>query len=579
MICAHCTEEIGGQDWDPRPEICSECGEPPMVDGAYRLEERLGGGEGIAVYRATRLFDSKAVVVKEFALPSAQVHRIRAHFERQGARYQRLHHRGLPQIQDVFVLERDGVTYRYLIDEFLEGSNLFREMQQRQFTGRQVLEILQELAEIVEYLHRQNPPVVHGDIKPATILRFDNYDTLLLLNLGGAQEVRVGGGGRVEELTGSPGFRGPEQAEGPAVEASDIHGLGATAAALICGGNPHQYLSAGGMDRWPGWEAVAPRLRALIDDMVAPDPDDRPTIRQVVRRLEEVHASPARDGLDQAVSVVDWPTNEEALQKQASLSRFLVLLGVMVGVCVVVGIVALMGMSSLMDPDEQVDTWVEEYSPEVVQEDLLEELADDSIEGERDPEDAQEESVDEEPAAAAAPSPPRQPPRPRVARSMPTEVGPLRLGMSLEQAQAAVPNERSWRRRARGRPMPDGELYWIYVSIKGHQDVRCQTYFCDAEGICSVFCEVRYEFDDSSYGEVRGAFKQEFTEAYGLHTRHFNRNTNHHVWWWTHPESELRLRYDGTPRANLRGGTGHGILRLRLESAFYQQWHEENPLP
>ena len=168
-----------------------------------------------------------------------------------------------------------------------------------------------------------------------------------------------------------------------------------------------------------------------------------------------------------------------------------------------------------------------------------------------------------------------EPPLPQQAQDVPSSVGPLRLGMSLETAQEAVPEERKWRRRAAGRPMPDGSHWWVQTPLLG-EEIRCQVYFCDDEGLCRIYCEKHVAYAPQDYGKVRDELFSKYSERYGTHTRYFERDGTHRIWWWTHPEAELRLRTDSTPVENISGDQGHATKRIHLESAFYQQWHDEN---
>lgn len=200
-------------------------------------------------------------------------------------------------------------------------------------------------------------------------------------------------------------------------------------------------------------------------------------------------------------------------------------------------------------------------------------------ESESEPEVIEEEVVEEESAPnsveRAAP-PPREPRRPSVAQRVPSGVGPFRLGMSLDEARQAVPNERDWRRRGRGRPMPEGESWLIQTEFVG-EEMECDVYFCVDEGICSASCTIRVTFAIEDHQKVGDALIAHFQEAYGTETRYFYRDgTTERIFWWTHPEAELVLRAQTQELENIRGDQGHATKRISLESAYYRDWHEAN---
>ena len=173
----------------------------------------------------------------------------------------------------------------------------------------------------------------------------------------------------------------------------------------------------------------------------------------------------------------------------------------------------------------------------------------------------------------SSPSPTRA--RPSVAQKAPQAIGPLRLGMSFEQAQQAVSDERNWRRRAAGRPMPDGQHWWVQTPVLG-EDIRCQVYICEEEGLCRLYCEKHISYAPEDYGKVRDEMLDKFRQRYGTATGTFRRDTDYRSWTWDHPDSQLRVRVSATPPENIRGDEGHGTIRIHLESAFYQRWHEQN---
>jgi class 3 adenylate cyclase/tetratricopeptide (TPR) repeat protein len=123
-----------------------------------------------------------------------------------------------------------------------------------------VLGYLEQLAAAVDHLHRQRPPVVHGDVRPERVL-VTAGDVVVLMFAG----------------TGSS-----------AGTASDIAGFGATAVQLLTGMRPGT-----ARDAWSGapmWEYVdtdaAKHLSRILRRALDPDPARRPgSAGAVVERL------------------------------------------------------------------------------------------------------------------------------------------------------------------------------------------------------------------------------------------------------------------------------------------------------
>ena len=135
-----------------------------ILENRYRVESLLGQGGMGAVYKA---FDQRlrmAVALKENSLVTLDA---RAQFEREALTLARLHHSNLPTVSDHF-MTTDGA--QYLVMTFIEGINLAELLAAH---GRQapadVMSWLGQVCDALTYLHSQNPPIIHRDIKPQNI--------------------------------------------------------------------------------------------------------------------------------------------------------------------------------------------------------------------------------------------------------------------------------------------------------------------------------------------------------------------------------------------------------------------------
>ena len=116
----------------------------------------------------------------------------------------RLDHPNLPKVSDYFALE----DYDCLVMDYVPGQDLQQCIQEARRQERflpvaDVLAWMAQLCDVLVYLHEQEPPVIHGDIKPANIkLTADGRVKLVDFGL-----VRPGDPGDPRTLTGS-GLRG-----------------------------------------------------------------------------------------------------------------------------------------------------------------------------------------------------------------------------------------------------------------------------------------------------------------------------------------------------------------------------------
>ena len=137
------------------------CGE--ILNDTYEVMEEIGQGGGGIVYLAYHLRLQKKVVIKKMKESFGGNIKER----READILKSLHHKYLPQVYD-FVQMGDTV---FTVMDYIEGWDLLRYIQQgQQFDERQLLIWLRQLAEVLEYLHGQHPPIVHSDIKPSNIM-------------------------------------------------------------------------------------------------------------------------------------------------------------------------------------------------------------------------------------------------------------------------------------------------------------------------------------------------------------------------------------------------------------------------
>ncbi len=185
-------------------------------------------------------------------------------------------HPALPLVRDDFF---DGDRYVVAMD-WVDGVDLATLLRDRGRPGLAAWSVLAYLAEAAEglmHLHGQDPPLVHGDVKPANLI-LTKGGKVKLVDFGMAS---MRGGDQAG--TERSGYVAPElAADGAASTASDVYGLAATALALLTGSPP-----AAGRPDWDGVDtAQAEELADAIGRGLAADPTSRPaTPAELVERL------------------------------------------------------------------------------------------------------------------------------------------------------------------------------------------------------------------------------------------------------------------------------------------------------
>ena len=331
---------------------CHDCGMPLILKGRYVPIQELGqGGFGRTFLAFDREFfdpekplvDQSQRVIKQFhsdrlLLPEQMAQAERA-FQREKNILNQLSHAAIPRIYSYFKLqviaERPGdraldsspmVTlhpeqpqsidypspsdnagiinsswlatdtreFHYLVQEYVQGRDLQKELDDRQqtntrFTEAEVLVILRQILAVLAYIHTRPEPVIHRDIKPSNIVYAQAKHTYYLIDFGAVRQIIP----MVEQgLTGhatrfvTPGFSPPEQYNRQVDFSSDLYALAKTAICLLTGSPFNQ-------ESWLQTARVSPQLAQVLDRMSHPHPPQRYQSAQGVQQaLQALESSP-----------------------------------------------------------------------------------------------------------------------------------------------------------------------------------------------------------------------------------------------------------------------------------------------
>jgi WD40 repeat protein/tRNA A-37 threonylcarbamoyl transferase component Bud32/energy-coupling factor transporter ATP-binding protein EcfA2 len=174
-------------------------------------------------------------------------------------------HPGLPIVREDFF---DGDRYVIAMD-WIEGTDLEALLAAEGNPGLDpalAIGYLEQVAEALEHLHRHDPPVVHGDVKPANMILTSSGRVVLVdfgLSSTPSDDLR---------RAGTAGYVAPEVAAGARpTAAADVYSLAATAAVLLTGER-----LAGGAPAWRGVEPERiPALERIVRRGFATDPARR----------------------------------------------------------------------------------------------------------------------------------------------------------------------------------------------------------------------------------------------------------------------------------------------------------------
>lgn len=290
----------------------------PGLDGievpGYEVLEKVGSGGMASVYRAVRKQDGKIVALKvpmeQYVADAKFIRR----FHREAEVAQRLDH---PNIVRTYDHGAQGAQH-FMSMEFVDGRSLEGIIDENDHDLALVVDVMKRVADALQAIHSAG--IVHRDIKPGNIMIVKDgvrdgrprvaEDAVKLMDFG------IAGGKVMTRLTmtgariGTPVYMSPEQARGLKIDhRSDIYSLGLVMYELLTGETAFK----------GGYEAIVhqqifqtpapprqldvsiPRsIDALVMRMVAKDPQDRPTLADVIDVLG--------DESDWGTTDVDLPT-------------------------------------------------------------------------------------------------------------------------------------------------------------------------------------------------------------------------------------------------------------------------------
>lgn len=261
-----------------------------LLQDRYRIEALLGKGGMGAVYRAIDTRLDCAVAIKEnlefreeespedtLPSPSAYSERRREQFLVEAQLLARLRHPSLPRVTDHFLIRGQG---QYLVMEFIGGRSLAEILHSGDPLGpEEAVSIVRAVCDVLDYLHRQDPPVIHRDIKPANIRRTPE-GRVFLVDFGIAKQA-ASAHTQTGAIGVTPGYSPLEQYGGTShTDArSDIYALGCTLYALLGGETPPaatDRVVGKPLHRLPEKSArVSEALQSVIERAMALKPQDR----------------------------------------------------------------------------------------------------------------------------------------------------------------------------------------------------------------------------------------------------------------------------------------------------------------
>lgn len=241
-----------------------------VIDNKYEILREIGRGGMSVVYLAMDTHLNKQWAVKEIKKSSNSANNevVVNSLLAEANMMKRLDHPALPRIVDII----DNGETIFVVMDYIEGESLDKILK---YYGPQseeiVIEWAKQLCDALSYLHRQKPPIIYRDMKPANVM-LKPEGNVKIIDFGIAREYKEN---KMSDTTvlGTRGYCPPEQYSSQTDQRSDIYALGMTMHHLLTGVDPRSGEAYAPVRMWN--ENLSEGIERIIDKCVQPAPENR----------------------------------------------------------------------------------------------------------------------------------------------------------------------------------------------------------------------------------------------------------------------------------------------------------------
>lgn len=207
-----------------------------ILGDRYEVEKQLGKQAGRWTLLGRDINTQQQVVLKLIFVDDDLHPDDLKLFGREVATLQTLSHPCIPKYLGYFEEELTSSKAVVLVQTYVPGRSLQDYIHAgRTFTEPEAKQMALVLLRILDYLHKQTPPILHRDLKPSNVVLADRRPHLV--DFGSVKAV-VSQENSAFTMVGTYGYMPPEQFSGRTVLASDLYSLGATIIAMLTGKVP-----------------------------------------------------------------------------------------------------------------------------------------------------------------------------------------------------------------------------------------------------------------------------------------------------------------------------------------------------
>ncbi|RGC68059.1 Serine/threonine-protein kinase PknA [Micromonospora sp. MW-13] len=244
-----------------------------VLNGRYRLDERVATGGMGAVWRCTDTLLDREVAVKVLLPSLVDDPEFITRFQAEARMMAALRHPGIVAVHDVGQAALDdGSRVSYLVMEYVDGEPLVVWLRRAgRLDPASTMSVVAQAAEALHAAHTGG--IVHRDVKPGNLL-VERDGSVVLVDFGIARSRSTAGITAAHMVLGTASYMSPEQATGQPVSASsDVYALGAVA-----------YFCLAGRPPFDGENPLQVALRHAQDEPAPLPPGIPPPVVELVAR-------------------------------------------------------------------------------------------------------------------------------------------------------------------------------------------------------------------------------------------------------------------------------------------------------
>lgn len=281
-----------------------------VLQNRYRIDKKIGQGGMGAVFVATDERFGSTVAIKETFFTDEGY---RKAFEREARLLNNLRHPALPRVSDHFI-EENG---QFLVMEYITGDDLSEKLEATlsPFPIKDVINWADQLLDALDFLHTQEMPVIHRDIKPQN-LKLTPRGQIILLDFGLAKGNPTDSKSQTaaHSVFGySRSYASLEQIQGTGTDPrSDLYSLAATLYHLLTGIPPIDALTRamtvlnGEADPLPSADKIHKQVPASVAEVLsramALNANHRPSSAAAMQVMLAEAKEDVVEGLEQSIS-------------------------------------------------------------------------------------------------------------------------------------------------------------------------------------------------------------------------------------------------------------------------------------